>query len=381
MGGCGARTDGVSDLNQAVGGNGDNKPIVTDGSHWVTTDATTGATQDDVTDGSWQPSPTTQITTPATSVAITDGEPWFPTTSPSSGEDSSPRDGETTTSSDPLAGTPGPIISGGTNAGSFAACSDVGEPVSVSTAEQLEQQLLRRWVYCAGWVLFGIPHDGIEFRSDGTWAFLQYDGEGELQAQKGFDGGGDWKFGLVESGGAMIELTMIGGDSLYLNFQDGPSGMHVSSTGGATAYIAADEVGDEEAPTVAVADAGTEIVIEGCGEQGDVVTVATQAELEARLVGSWLLCSGNTPGGVRHDGIEFHADGTWAFLDYDADGELALQSSPGTSGIWEVSWPESLQVTIEWGEAAEYLHFGFQDNPSAMRMQQTIGYADYVKVE
>lgn len=397
IGGCGARSDGVSDLSQAVGETGaTDEPVVTDGTHWVTTAPSPSA--GGVTDEGWQPSgaPSGVNSTP---VGATDAEAWWPSTagssdddtspwygdtSPASSSDTAPWYGETTTGdSAPFDDTPRAIIAGVASASEarFAACTEVGEPVAVSTDEELEERLLRRWVYCAGWA--PVPHDGIEFNADGTWAFLRYDADGELQAQRGFDGGGTWALEWVEPTGAMAKLTMTGsGSSPFLEFQVGPLGMRANSTGGATAYVAADEVLGEDPRSLPEADAGAEITIEGCGEQGDVVSVNSSTELEERLVGSWQFCAGQTPGGVRHDGIEFLADGTWAFLDLDAAGELQqVQSGAGVSGTWVVGSEQTLQVNLDWGGVGEYLHFTFQDDPNAMRMAFTVGFGDYVKVE
>jgi hypothetical protein len=72
------------------------------------------------------------------------------------------------------------------------ACDEPAEPVAdLTTVTDLENWMTRRWAFCAGKYLYQIQHDGIEFRSDGLWSFMDLVGD-ELVPREGPDAGGEW---------------------------------------------------------------------------------------------------------------------------------------------------------------------------------------------
>jgi hypothetical protein len=103
------------------------------------------------------------------------------------------------------------------------ACEQPGEVIAELTNQaDTDAWLTRRWVYCSGDNLFGTPHSGIEFASDGRWYFLDLVG-GELVRRQGFTGGGDWY--AFENGWAVqvvIDSWKGGGTSAFLRFAVSP---------------------------------------------------------------------------------------------------------------------------------------------------------------
>jgi hypothetical protein len=55
--------------------------------------------------------------------------------------------------------------------------------------------------------IYGVAHEGIEFRSDGTWSFLAFSGD-ELVTRDGPDESGQWSFSTGGYSGGNCELSL-----------------------------------------------------------------------------------------------------------------------------------------------------------------------------
>lgn len=268
----------------------------------------------------------------------------------------------------------------------FAACTELGTPVAVTDDAAAHERMVGRWAFCAGAPIFAREHDGIQFNEDGTWAFLRYDVGGELQPQRGFDGGGKWTVSTEMSSFSMLLELPLGSDPMSVTLQENPTAIRTRSSVGKAAYVAVSEVNTNEWPAPIALDAGAFDAgsqDSTCGQPGDVIPTKTQEALIEHLVRRWRYCSGYEPFAIRHDGIEFNEDGTWAFLQSNAQGELQPMSDPEGSGTWTVmpNGDDIFQVNLTTSSGWNGAFFAFQEDPTAMRMETTGGRTDYVAAE
>lgn len=282
----------------------------------------------------------------------------------------------------------------------FAACTSLATPVGVYNDAEANQRMLGRWVLCGGGQpLFAQEHDGLEFREDGTWAFLRYDGSGDLQPQRGFDGGGQWTAysdDLDATGYILMSVRLpLVMSPMEVLLMENPAAIQTNSAG-RVAYVAVGEVNADEWPAPVGIDAGASEVDASdttattgstCGQPGDVIPTKSLDAVLEHLMGRWRYCSGFEAFAVRHDGIEFNEDRTWAFLQSDAAGELQPMLAADSRGTWEPNSSEAngeglyqidLSASSGGGNGA---FFAFQDGPTAMRIATTGGLTDYVAAE
>lgn len=118
-------------------------------------------------------------------------------------------------------------------------CGKPGDLVATPTAESLEAQLIRVWLYCTGPNLYGIQHEGIEFAADGHWFFLHIDQAGNLARGRGFDGEGTWVLNASNAGAHQIDLQLTNGfNYIFPAFQKDPVAMRINWMGGTADYVA-----------------------------------------------------------------------------------------------------------------------------------------------
>lgn len=120
------------------------------------------------------------------------------------------------------------------------ACEEPGELVDdLMNVTDLEIWITRRWAYCAGKFLYEIQHDGIEFRSDGQWSFMDRIGD-ELVPREGADAGGEWVASDFNSP-PTVNITRNGGMWFgYMHFSVSPLkvNMGVGGDGNPPDYVA-----------------------------------------------------------------------------------------------------------------------------------------------
>lgn len=120
-----------------------------------------------------------------------------------------------------------------------------------------------------------------------------------------------------------------------------------------------------------------------CGEPGNVLSITSQESYVEHMLGKWAFCSGWHVFGIEYDGLEFDADGSWAFL-RDEGGGFVRQKGFDGGGTWsivdtsEANGRPSYQLNMSTASGVNYIFLAFQEDPQGMRISTMGGNSDYV---
>jgi hypothetical protein len=215
---------------------------------------------------------------------------------------------------------------------STATCGQTGTPLALDES-QSAQMLVGRWLGCSGQIP-GLASDqaGLELTSDGHLYVLHFDAAGNLTRGRGTQYELTWQIGGVTPGvGLKITFANAGYAYYFVTFTDAPRTLQlVGMMPGMASYIPA--TCPETSTDGGVAD------LCNCGApEGSVDPIPSLDDLQTRLVGDWILCSGAFPNlAADQAGIEFGTDGQFTVLRRNAAGNLERGLGVSHQGTWMI---------------------------------------------
>ena len=298
----------------------------------TTTTSTIGATT--TTAGDRSASTTPRSTTSAQPAATRSAGQDTPTQQPPSPAAQSPA----RTASGPLAGC-------GTNVGGYRPATEAEFRTAITGA----------WLLCQPPSFFGTDEAGLEIRADGRWSKLERKSNGVLERTAGWGNEGVWETldTSFMNGRPTFQLNVrvdgsTGTYSSLPDFGDGSQSSAVTKLELSNYAMVADYVPVAQGTTIVPAPSGPPPAPgDRCDTGGDAsLYPATQAEFDAAVTGTWLLCGQPSVFGTNDAGLRISADGRWNKLQRRADGSLLAASGPGDAGTWE-----SIDVSLMNGRA------------------------------
>jgi len=274
-----------------------------------------------------------------------------------------------------------------------SACAEPGDPVTLTSVEQVSALAVGTWIRCEGPPQFGQVGGGevgIEVDVDGRFYRLFEAVDGTLIRADGLDQEGEWTVIDTTSvngpGSYQIDWSILGGGTLSTlpAFLDAPSSLRLDANPGSARYELWTGAPPVSGPPP---DAGSG----GCGHPTGPITPSAVGQVQDLLVGAWTRCGdtsvlGDPAGEV---GIEFTADARFHRLVRDADGTTIRAVGDGQEGTWTVldttsaNGPGSFQLNLQvmGGSVPTFpLFFG---TPPFVRFVGTTGLpsADYLRGE
>jgi hypothetical protein len=225
-----------------------------------------------------------------------------------------------------------------------AACATSVGGYRPATEAELRTAVTGAWLLCQPPSVFGTGEAGMEIGSDGRWSKLVPKSNGVLERTQGWGNEGAWESvdtSLMNGPGSFQLNLRVDGDQGTVialpTFGDGSQASAVTKLELVTEGVVADYVPVPAGATIVPAPAGPPPVpADRCDTRTDpTFSPATQAELDAAIVGDWLLCGDTSVFGTRDAGLRITAGGRWNKLERRADGSLVAASGPDDAGAWQ----------------------------------------------
>ncbi|MDY7101620.1 MAG: hypothetical protein S0880_10570 [Actinomycetota bacterium] len=267
----------------------------------------------------------------------------------------------------------------GAQEGVPSTCPAGGEPVELTSVEQVEELFVGTWIHCDGAAVLAndtVAGDiGVRFTADGRFHTVYEGPDGGLIYAEGLDQEGDWSVRDADTGDYVVELDALAGRFRWGLVEEVASPV-VTFNGGS--YVA--WTGDDPVPGVPA-----EFADEPCGVPTDPVPLPSAAATVELLAGTWIRCSGSspvfdTPGGDV--GIELVEDGTFHLLFEAADGTLVRGEGERREGTWTVvTDPAYTSVDLALSGASTYPRQAFLfETPPFLRLQRQVStFYDHVR--
>jgi hypothetical protein len=217
-----------------------------------------------------------------------------------------------------------------------------------NTRADFYAQIEHAWLVCSDPTVFGTHEDGIEFRNDGTWSKLAYQGDGTFRRLTGSDNTGTWVvLDLSAMNGGDWQLDFHAGDGTlptHPDFADDAQRVHLNNE----SVYEADYV--QLADNLVTGPPSTwspRIEPASCtaDEGGRAPAASTLADFEQQMAQVWQLCEKPSEFGTDEDGLEVRSDHTWWKLVVDRNGKYHRLTGGTDHGTWtaeeETQGPQS----------------------------------------
>jgi hypothetical protein len=236
-------------------------------------------------------------------------------------------------------------------------CSEPGDPVSLSSVDQVARLAVGTWIRCEGPPVFGqvaVGDVGMEVDVDGHFYRVFDAGDGTLLRADGLDQEGTWELidtsGVNGPGSYQMNWKALGSGTVITSVRmfESPPSLGLNESRGSARY----ERWTGSAPVPGLPPG----VGEGrCGHPTGVVTPSSVDQTRDLLVGVWTRCGEQSvvvnPAGEV--GLEITADGHFYELARSADGTTTRLVGDGQTGVWTIidttamNGPGSYQLDLQ----------------------------------